>query len=335
MKRVAAAVASLCVLTAACGGPHGFISRSAPPTDSPTTVGFVGATYGLPWSASLAAGLSAGAKRFGGSVDVEAPTSPNPYDQVLYAQEQVGRHPSAVGVVATDPTALCPTARVAQRSGVLFYAAGSNVACPGVGLFVEPADPAAIGADTISVLAGEVHGSGDVAIVSAGATEPDLQSWIRAMSASLAAYPNLHLVPVQTGAVTGPENTVVADRLMAAYPDLKAIIGAGPANVGPVARAVDQAGKKGKVVVTGVADPNSLRPWFANGTVHAVVYYNSVHLGYLTYWAVDQMLHHRGFLPSQDVPGLPGPVTWDAPSHTLVLGPPVIITRADAGRFNF
>ncbi|MDQ6839620.1 MAG: substrate-binding domain-containing protein [Actinomycetota bacterium] len=204
-----------------------------------------------------------------------------------------------------------------------------------VSLFVEPAPPEAIGSDAVDILAGEVHGSGVVAIVSAGPTEPDLQAWISAMRARLANYPRLHLVPVQTGATTGPENTVVADRLMAAYPNLKGIIGAGPANVGPLARAVDQAGKKGKVVVTGEADPNGVRPWIENGTVHAVVYYNTVHLGYLTYWAVSQMLHHRDFAPRQTVPGLADPVSWDATTHTLVLGQPVVITRANVSKLNF
>ncbi len=335
MRRLLAILAGLSLVVSACGGQNGVQSSSVPPMSSPTTVGFVAATYGAPWSAALAAGLSDGAKRFGGSVNFEIPTSPVPSDQVNYAEEQVVRHPSAVGVLATDPTALCPTAEIARRAGVLFYAAGSDVACPGVGLFVEPAAPQAIGFAAVDNLAAEVHGTGDVAIVSAGATEPDLQAWVHYMQIRLARYPRLHLVPVQTGAITSSDNTAVADRLMDAYPDLKGMIGAGPANVAPLASAVEQAGEKGKIAVTGVTDPNTARRWIEDGTVGAVVYYDVVHLGYLTYWAVKQALNHRSFAASQHVPGLQGAVTWSAATHTLLLGPPVVITKANVNKLNY
>jgi rhamnose transport system substrate-binding protein len=322
------------LLVTACG-PQGLQSSSARPTSTPETVGFVPPMISTASSDALALGLSDGAKRFGGTVFFEGPSSADPYDQAQYAQELVGRHPSAVGVAATDPTELCPTAEIARRAGVLFYAAGSNVDCPDVGLFVEPAPPQAVGSDTVDLLAANVHGAGDVAIVSAGPTQPDLESWIHFMQIRLAAYPRLHLVPVQTGATDGTDTTVVADRLMTAYPDLKGMIATSSANVGALARAVDQAGKQGRIVVTGVADPNDAKSSIDNGTVAGVVSYNSAHLGYLTYWAVTQMLHHRVFAPHDTVPGLAAPVTWTAANHTLLLGPPVIVTKANANRLDF
>ena len=88
----------------------------------------------------------------------------------------------------------------------------------------------------------------------------------------------------------------------------------------PLAAAVEQAGKKGKVVVTGASDPNAVRPWIEDGTVAAVVYHDGVQLGYLTYWAVKQALDHRGFAASQQVPGLDNAVTRSAATHTLLLG---------------
>ncbi len=276
-----------------------------------------------------------GAKRFGGVVLFDGPGSPIPYDPVPYAQELVGRHPSAVGVSATDPTALCPTAAIARRAGVLFFAAGSDVACPGVGLFVEPAPPRAVGYDAVNLLAASIHGSGEVAIVIAGPTQPDLGSWVHYMQVRLAAFPRLRLVPVQAGAIDGTDTAVVADRLMAAYPGLKGIIGASPTNVGALARAVDQAGKKGAITVTGIADPNAMRSAIDDGTVAGVVSYDGAHLGYLTYWAVTQMLHHRPFARRNSVPGLTAPATWTAPSHTLLLGPPVVVTKANMNSVHY
>jgi rhamnose transport system substrate-binding protein len=307
---------AVALLAAGCG-PAGMGSSSGRPTATPETVGFVPQMISTAGSDALAAGLSNGSKRFGGSVLYEGPGLPVPYDQGQYAQELVRRHPSAVGVVATDPTVMCPTAEIAQRIGVLFFATESNVDCPGAGLFVEPASPQAIGFGTVDLLAGAIKGSGDVAIVSADPTQPNLESWIHYMQVRLAAYPRLHLVPVQTGATGSTETVVVADRLLAAYPDLKGIIGASSANVVGLARAVDQAGRKGAVALSGVGDLTAVRSDIEDGTVAGVMSYNAEHLGYLTYWAVTQMLRHRTFAPMLTVPGLPGPMTWKAADRPI------------------
>lgn len=326
-RTVLAAAALL--LVAACS------QSSARPASSSETIGFVPTQISTNASDAVALGLSNGAKRFGGAVLFEGPSSPDPYDQVQYAQELAGRRPSAVGVSATDPAALCPTAAIARRAGVLFFAVGSNVDCPGVSLFVEPAPPQAVGFDAVDLIATRIRGSGDVAIVSGGPTQPDLSAWIRYMQIRLAAYPRLHLVPVQTGALDGTETTVVASRLMAAYPALKGMIGVTSVNVSALAQAVDRAGKQGTIAVTGVADPADVRSSIEDGTVAGVVSYDGAQLGYLTYWAVTQLLRHRTLARKDTVPGLNEPVTWTAADHTLLLGPAVIVTKANVNQLDY
>jgi hypothetical protein len=87
--------------------------------------------------------------------------------------------------------------------------------------------------------------------------------------------------------------------------------------------------------VTGVADPADVRSAINDGIVADVVSYNGVHLGYLTYWAVAQMLRHRTLARRDAVPGLNGPVTWTAADHTLVLGPTVIVTKANVNKLGY
>ena len=185
------------------------------------------------------------------------------------------------------------------------------------------------------MLAAAIHGSGEVAIVSAGPTEADLASWIKSMRTRLTAYPRLHLVPVQTGDLDSDDTVAAADRLMTAYPDLKGIIGTSSATVSALAAAVDQAGKQHRVAVTGVADPRQVRSAIDDGTVAGVVSYDGVHLGYLTYWAVSRMLHHRAFAVHDTVPGLNAPVTWTAATHTLTLGPPILVTKGNVNHLGF
>ncbi|MGH9067404.1 MAG: hypothetical protein ACRD0J_07945 [Acidimicrobiales bacterium] len=69
--------------------------------------------------------------------------------------------------------------------------------------------------------------------------------------------------------------------------------------------------------------------YIRSGVVKKVVFYNPVHLGYLTEWAVMHLLEHRSFARENHVPGLSRPVKWIPASHTLVLGPPLIISASN------
>jgi rhamnose transport system substrate-binding protein len=82
-------------------------------------------------------------------------------------------------------------------------------------------------------------------------------------------------------------------------------------------------------MVTGITDPNSIRPFIMDGTVQSVVLWNPIDLGYLTVWGVMQQLEHKPFQPENSVPGLAKQVSYNADTHTLLLGPPMVITKAD------
>lgn len=269
------------------------------------------------------------AKRFGGQILYEGPTTASVSGQDEYVRTLIAQHVSAVGVSANSATSLCPLVNQAQASHILFYASDSNVSCPNNKLWVEQATSKAIGYKAVDILASEIHGSGDVAIVSAGSSATNLNSWIHYMKIRLKKFPNLHLLPVQYAGESVSASTQIGTRLIAAYPHLKGMIGVASTNVPGLAQAVLETGNKGKIAVTGETDPNSIRPDILNGVVKKVVLWNPTNLGYLTEWGVMQLLQHKSFSAENKVPGLPQPIKYVASRHMLLLGPPLVIDKAN------
>ena len=55
------------------------------------------------------------------------------------------------------------------------------------------------------------------------------------------------------------------------------------------AEAIKQAGKGGKVLVTGLSTPNDMKSYVKDGTVKSVILWNTQDLGYLTVYAAEAL----------------------------------------------
>ncbi|MGH7084541.1 MAG: substrate-binding domain-containing protein, partial [Acetobacteraceae bacterium] len=244
-------------------------------------------------------------------------------------QSLINKRLDAVGVSANSPTALEALAAKAAKQGIVFYSSDSQVDGPDVALRVQQTDPRQLAYTVIDQLAGQVGNSGEVAFVSGGPTATNLNTWIGYMKSHMAAkYPGLKLVSIQYAGENISQATTVTSQLLSAYPHLLGIVGVNSTAVPGAAQAVLTAGLSGKVAVTGITDPNTIRSYVNNGTVHSVVLWNPVDLAYLTVWGVVQILEKKPFAAENKVPSL-GSVKYFANDKTLLLGPPMVITKAN------
>jgi rhamnose transport system substrate-binding protein len=320
-----AGTVALIAATTASASPTAALRRHA--ASAQYSIAFVPKLIGIPYFTAMQQGMIAASKRFGGKFIYEGPTTASVSGQDEYVKTLIAQHVSAVGVSANSATSPCPLYAQAVKAHIVTYASDSDVSCPTNELWVEQATSQAIGFAAVDILASEIHGSGDVAIVSAGSTATNLNAWIGYMKARLKRYPRLHLVSVQYAGESISGSDQIASRLIAAYPNLKGMIGVASTNVPGLAEAVQEAGKVGKIAVTGETDPNTIRPAIESGVVKAVVLWNPTYLGYLTYWGVLQLLEHHPLKAENVVPGLPGKYAYYAKTKTLLLGPPLIITK--------
>jgi len=262
-------------------------------------------------------------------------TAATPASQIPAIQSAVTKGANILIVSATDPSALCPTLNSAMAKGITVVMYDSDApSCRD--LFVNQASTAQIGTSEVDLLAKEIHSSGDIGIVSAAASAPNQNAWIGYMKQQLKKYPKMHLVSIVYGNDDPTTATQVTQGLLQQHPNLKGIISPTTVGILAAAQVVDSPKYKGKVAVTGLGTPNSLKKYVADGTVQAFELWNPANLGYLAaYAAVNYASKKITNAPGQSfTAGKLGKFTV-GPDRTIILGPPLVFSSANINNYNF
>jgi len=255
--------------------------------------------------------------------------------QIPAIQAAITKGANALVVSATDPTALCPTLNGAIKRKIPVVTYDSDA--PGCrSLFINQASTAAIGTSEVDLLAKEIGQSGQIGIVSAAASATNQNAWIGYMKQELKKYPKIKLVATVYGNDDPATATQVTQGLLEQYPNLKGIIS--PTTVGILAAAgvLDSAKYRGKVQLTGLGTPDSMKKYVSDGTVKAFELWNPANLGYLAGYAAADLA--SGTLKVTQgatfKAGKLGSFTIGA-DNTVLLGPPTVFNSANINNFNF
>jgi len=342
------------ILLAACS------SSSSSSASGPTT----GATSPSSASSSAAAGLKTGMKVFvipknlgnnyfttadsansGGAIAAlqtlgetgteTSGTAATPASQIPAIQAAISKGANALIVSATDPTALCPTLNAAMKRGITVVTYDSDA--PGCrDLFINQASTAQIGTSEVDVLAKELNDTGDIAIVSAAASATNQNAWIGYMKQELKKYPKMKLVATVYGNDDPTTSTQVTQGLLQRYPNLKGIISPTTVGIAAAAAVLDNAKYRGKIALTGLGTPNSLKKYVSDGTIKEFVLWKPNDLGYLAGYAAVLAASGKvnGTQGQTFTAGKLGSFTVGA-DKTVLLGPPFVFTAANISQFNF
>ena len=255
--------------------------------------------------------------------------------QIPAIQAAITKGANALIVSATDPSALCPTLNSAMAKGITVVTYDSDApACRN--LFVNQASTAQIGTSEVDVLAKQINSSGDIAIVSAAASATNQNAWIGYMKQELKKYPNMHLVSTVYGNDDPTTATQVTQGLLQHYPNLKGIISPTTVGILAAAQVLDTPKYRGKIALTGLGTPDSLKKFVSDGTIQSFELWNPANLGYLAaYAAVNYASKKITSSAGQSfTAGKLGSFTVGADS-TVLLGPPFVFTKANISQFNF
>jgi rhamnose transport system substrate-binding protein len=255
--------------------------------------------------------------------------------QIPAIQAAVTKGANALIVSATDPTALCPTLNAAIKRKIPVVTYDSDA--PGCrSLFINQASTAAIGTSEVDLLAKEINDTGEIGIVSAAASATNQNAWIGYMKQELKKYPKMKLVSIVYGNDDPATATQVTQGLLQQYPNLKGIIS--PTTVGILAAAgvLDTAKYRGKVQLTGLGTPNSMKKYVSDGTVKAFELWNPANLGYLAGYAAVDLINGKIKANQGETftAGKLGNFTIGA-DHTVLLGPPTVFNSSNISKFNF
>ena len=280
-------------------------------------------------------GALAALQQLGESGSETSGTAATPASQIPAIQAAVAKGANALVVSATDPSALCPTLNAAIKKGITVVTYDSDAPTCRT-LFVNQASTAQIGTSEVSLLASEIHDSGQIAILSATASAPNQNAWIGFMKQELKKYPKMKLVTTVYGNDDPTTATQVAQGLLQHYPNLKGIISPTTVGILAAAQVVSASSRRGKVLVTGLGTPDSMKKYVADGTVKAFELWNPANLGYLAaYAAVNLASGKITNAPGQSfTAGKLGKFTVGA-GHTILLGPPFVFNKSNINQFNF
>jgi rhamnose transport system substrate-binding protein len=255
--------------------------------------------------------------------------------QIPAIQAAITKGANALIVSATDASALCPTLKqaMARKIAVVTYDSDAPT-CRNV--FINQADSKAIGVSQVDLLAKQLNNTGEIAVVSAAASATNQNAWIGFMKTELTKFPNMKLDEVVYGNDDPTTSTQVTQGLLQKYPNLKGIISPTTVGIAAAAAVLDTAQYRGKVKLTGLGTPNSLRKYVKDGTIDAFELWNPADLGYLAAYAAVNYASGTitGKAGQTFTAGKLGKYKIGAKS-TVLLGPPYVFNNANIDKFHF
>lgn len=299
-------------------------------------VAFVPQIVGIPYFNAM----EAGGKRAGAELGVDfiytGPVDANPVDQLQIVNNLIGQGVKAIAVSVLDASSLEPVMAAARAKGITIFTSDSDAPKSGRPVYVAQASDEGLGFTVIDELVKRVGPDATVGIVSGAPTATNLNTWIGFMKQRAAAkYPKLKLLEPRYAGGSAEQAAQIASDLMTAHPELKGLIAVASTTCPGVGQAIESAGKTGSVVGTGYCSPNTARSYLKSGAMGFTVLWDPAALGYLTVWAGRQLIEQKPFAAENTVPGMDHPISFDAATGVLLLGPPAVFTKENVDRFNF
>lgn len=292
---------------------------------------------GNPYFEASTAGAQEAAEELDATVEEVGPDAASPDAQVPFINTAAQQGVSALVVSANDPTAIGDALEEARSAGTKVVTFDSDTEPQFRDLFVNQASPEGIADKQLELIADQIGGEGEIAILSASANATNQNAWIALMEEKLASdYPDIELVETVYGDDDDQTSFDKTAALLQSHPDLKGIVSPTTVGIAAAARYVSTSEYKGKVAVTGLGTPNQMREYVEDGTVEAFALWNPTDLGYLATQAAAALA--AGDLTGEEgetfTAGRLGEFTVGADGEVL-LGEPYVFDESNIADFDF
>jgi rhamnose transport system substrate-binding protein len=305
------------------------------PRNSKTLFVMVPKLVGIPYFNSARDGASSEAERLGLQFFYTGPTAADASLQVDVIAGLLARHPAVLAVSCDDANALAPVLRRARRYGIPVLTWDADAQPDARDWFVSQVEDETLGRHVMDVLAEQLGGRGQYAIITGSLTASNLNAWLFWMKKQQQEkYPEMQLVAVVPGNDDQQQAFVQAQSLLQAYPNLRGLIGNSSAAPPAIARAIEQAGLSGQIAIAGLSTPNLMRHYIENKTVKTITLWDPGKLGRLTAAVGAMMVRHETPHDGMDVPGV-GQIRVFLETRKIVMGSPLDFTHENIGQYWF
>jgi ABC-type sugar transport system substrate-binding protein len=257
-------------------------------------IGLLPKTKGNPYFESCAEGAKEAEKELGNvEVVYDGPTSGDAAEAAKLIEQWTLKGFDVIAVSPNDPKVVASAMEAAKKAGIQVITWDADADKSTRSYFVNQATAQEIGHALVDTLATDIGGEqpeGDIAIVTATMNAANQNEWIKYIKEQLPKYPKLNLVDIKPSDDKQDKAFSVTQDLMKAYPKLKGILAISSVAFPGVAEAIQQGKMTGKVQVTGLSTPKSMRKFVEDGVVKSVVLWNTKDLGYLTIQAARALV---------------------------------------------
>lgn len=293
---------------------------------------------GNPYFDTANTGAQEAAAELGVTVTYQGSSTADATEQIQLLNSLIAQQVDGLAVSANDADALVPTGQSAIEAGIPVVSWDASIASGGRTVHVNQAVAEDIGRGQIQLVSELIGGEGQIAILSATSTAPNQNEWIMWMEDELTKpeYANIELVATVYGDDEDEKSYNEAQGLMTTYPELKGIIAPTTVGIAAAARAVQDAGKVGQVMVTGLGTPNQMREYVKSGASPAFALWNPADLGYLAIYTLNAIASGQieGNPGDTFTAGKLGEYTIDE-EGVVLLGPPTIFDANNIDDFDF
>ena len=281
-------------------------------------------------------GARIAAGEIGGKVENVGPTQSSPQAQIDIINNLAERRIPAIAVAPSDPDAVVPAMKRAQKLGAKVITFDADSAAGGRPFFVNQATTDSVGRFAAVKLAEVMDNKGKVAIVSAQPTAANQNAWIAAFRDEMKKpeHKGIEIVDEVYGYDNEQKAFDATVALTTKYPDLAGIYAPTCPGLPAVARALESVNKgKGAVKLAGLCVPSITAKYMLDGTIQVFYLWDPIKLGYITYYAAKYFAEGK----IQGKPGdsftissgkWPGTYTIE-PNQEIVTGEPLQYTEAN------
>ena len=328
-----ALLASGCAVDSGTGGTEGGGEGGS----DNLAITFLPKNLGNPYFDTSSAGAEEAITEFDGTFAEVGPAEATPDSQVSYINTLTQQGVGAIAVSANDPEAICDALNEARDAGVkvVTFDSDTNPECRD--LFINQATAEGIAKVQIDLIAEQIGGAGEIAILSASANATNQNAWIATMEEYLASdYPDITLVETVYGDDDDQTSFDKTAALLQSHPNLKGIISPTTVGIAAAARYLSTSEYKGKVALTGLGTPNQMREYVEDGTVTSFALWNPADLGYLTAYAAKALI--EGDITGEEGDSFEAGKLGDyevGADGTVLLGDPFVFDAENIDDFDF
>jgi ABC-type sugar transport system substrate-binding protein len=288
---------------------------------------------GDPYFVSARAGAEDAARELGVDLIWDGPTNLEAAKQNELVESWITRRVDAIAVAVENKAGISTVLRKARERGIHVLTWDADAEPDAREFFANQATSEAIANTLTDEAARLLGGKGDFAIITGALTAANQNEWIAFIKRRLEKYPNLKLATIRPSDDDRDKAFAETQTILKAYPAVKLIMAISAPAVPGSGEAVRQAGRK-DVNVIGLSLPSICKPYVHDGTVQTVVLWSTHDLGYLTVYGSAMLVENKIPKAAKSIQaGRLGKL--EVRGGEIILGPPLIINKANIDQFDF